>query len=76
MNTDWNILMETDTRRERRHFSRNLLNAVDSDCLTRKPRDPVKHEFMLQLGLPEKYPEVQYPSPGNTPEDLDNDPEG
>jgi hypothetical protein len=54
-------------------FSRALLLAVEEDCLTRKPRDPDKHTLMQQLGLPERYPEVQYPSPGNTPDDIDSE---
>jgi hypothetical protein len=60
--------------RSRRHlFSRSLLLAISEDYLTRKPRDPDKHNLMRQLGLPERYPEAQYPSPGNTPEDLESD---
>jgi hypothetical protein len=70
---DWAELIKTEDRIQRRLFSRTILLAVTADCLTRKPRDPEKRNLMLQLGLPERYPEVQYPSPGNTPEDLDSE---
>lgn len=70
---DWTELMKPEKRSKRHIFSRALLLAVDEECLTRKPRDPEKHVLMKQLGLPERYPEVQYPSPGNTPDDLDDE---
>jgi hypothetical protein len=67
---DWSELMADHERAKRGEFSRSLLMNVDLVCLTRKPRDPVKRRIMHRLGLPERYPEVQFPSPGNTPEDL------
>ena len=70
---DWSELMKPSERSRRHLFSRSLLLAMEEDCLTRKPRDPEKHNLMLQLGLPERYPEVQYPSPGNTPRDLEDE---
>jgi hypothetical protein len=70
---DWSELMKPEKRSERGRFSTSLLTAMEPDCLTRKPRDPLKRDLMRQLGLPERYPEVQYPSPGNTPPDLDDE---
>jgi hypothetical protein len=70
---DWTELKDPEGQARRKLFSRSLLMAVAEDCLTRKPRDPDKLNLMHQLGLPERYPEVQYPSPGNTPEDLENE---
>ena len=70
---DWTELMKPEELSRRQIFSRALLMAVGEECLTRKPRDPDKHNLMHQLGLPERYPEVQYPSPGNTPDDLENE---
>jgi len=70
---NWTELMNSEERSKRHILSRAILLAVAEDCLTRKPRDPVKRSLMRQLGLPERYPEVQYPSPGNTPDDLSED---
>ncbi len=70
---DWTELMSREARLERGAFSRSLIEAIEPDCLTRKPRDPLKRDLMRQLGLPERYPEVQYPSPGNTPDDLESE---
>lgn len=71
--TDWEELMKPDRRSERGEFSRSLIDAVDVECLTRKLRDPDERQLMQTLGLPERYPEVNYPSPGNTPDDLDDE---
>lgn len=68
---DWTELTDYEARRSRRLFSRSLILAVEEDCITRKPRDDVKRALMRQMGLPERYPEVQYPSPGNSPDDLE-----
>jgi hypothetical protein len=70
---DWSELTKTREQSRRNMFSRALILAVEEDCLTRKPRDPEKLILIRQLGLPERYPEVQYPSPGNTPDDLENE---
>jgi hypothetical protein len=67
---DWSELMKPDERLKRRILARSLLLAVEEDCMTRKPRDPAKRDLMRQLGLPERYQEVQYPSPGNTPPEI------
>ncbi|HEX9743936.1 MAG TPA: hypothetical protein VGB30_00780 [bacterium] len=56
--TEWETLMADEDRFRRKTFARALLMAVDEDCLTRKPRDPSKETLMKQLGLPERYPEV------------------
>ena len=71
--TDWNEIMKPEKRSERGEFSGSLIKAVDAECLTRKPRDPDKRQLMQTLGLPERYSEVSYPSPGNTPDDLDEE---
>ena len=68
--TDWSGIMAHEERLKRREFSKALMESVGEDCLTRKPRDPEKRKIMARLGLPDKFPEVQYPSPGNTPDDL------
>lgn len=65
---DWSKLMAPEERSKRRMLARSLLLAVNEDCMTRKPRDPVKRDLMRQLGLPERFPEVQYPSPERTSE--------
>jgi hypothetical protein len=70
---NWTDILDPIIRKKREKFSAELLDAVGEECLTRKHRDPVKRELMRQLGLPERYIEVQYPSPGNTPEDIEND---
>ncbi len=70
---DWSELMSAEKRAERLRFSTELIASMDRDCLTRKPRDPVKLKLMRRLGLPVRYAEVQYPSPGNTPDDLEDD---
>jgi len=70
---DWSEILNSEQRKARKKFSRELLGAIGSDCLTRKPRDPEKRIIMRQLGLPERYPEVQYPSPGNTPENIEKE---
>ena len=68
--TDWTSQFTPIERKNRAEFSVSLIEAMDMEFLTRKPRDEVKRELMKQLGLPERYTEVQYPSPGNTPSDL------
>lgn len=68
----WTGLMSKEAREKRGRFSKTLIANMDPDCLTRKPRDPEKRELIYQLGLPDRYREVQYPSPGNTPDDLDD----
>jgi hypothetical protein len=70
---NWAELMSKEAREKRGEFSRALLKGIASDCLTRKPRDPDKKSLIHQLGLPDRYTEVQHPSPGNTPDDLDDD---
>lgn len=67
---DWTELMSKVTRAKRGEFSQALMKGIAPDCLTRKPRDPDKKALILQLGLPDRYTEVQHPSPGNTPADL------
>ncbi len=71
--TDWEKLMKPERRSERGEFSRSLIETVDVECLTRKLRDPAERQLMQTLGLPERYLEVNYPSPGNTPDDLDDE---
>lgn len=70
---DWAKLMSHENRSKRGMFSQALIMAIGHECLTRKQRDPLKRDLMRQLGLPERYPEVRYPSPGNTPDDLEDD---
>ncbi|MCX6646697.1 MAG: hypothetical protein NTY09_10110 [bacterium] len=67
---DWTEFMTKEARENRGEFSQALMKGIASDCLTRKPRDPEKRKLVRQLGLPDRYVEVQHPSPGNTPEDL------
>ncbi|MFH1675677.1 MAG: hypothetical protein ABIC40_01545 [bacterium] len=62
--------MKAVSREKRRNFSRAIMGSIDEDCMTRKPRDPVKRDLMRHLGLPERFREANYPSPGNTPPDL------
>lgn len=58
---DLENIMDEENRFRRKTFARSLLMAVDEDCLTRKPRDEYKRCLMHQLGLPERYPEVEKP---------------
>jgi len=69
--TNWQEILADENRQKRAEFSQALLELLDDDCLTRKPRSATKRDLMLQLGLVEKFREVQYPSPGNTSPDLD-----
>ena len=70
---NWSDILEPRKRRKREKNSSAIMEAIESACLTRKQRDPVKRDLMRQLGLPERYPEVQYPSPGNTPNNLEDE---
>ena len=67
---DWTEIIKPEVRQRRREFSRGIMESVGPACLTRKPCDPEKRKLMIRLGLRDKFPEVQYPSPGNTPDDL------
>ena len=69
--TNWQRALSKKNRRNHAEFSHALLKLLDCDCLTRKPRSSTKRDLMKQIGLPEKFSEVQYPSPDNTPADLE-----
>jgi len=72
--TDYTEILDGENRKKRHELAAGIFTSIPDDCRTRKSRDPVKRELMLQLGFPGIFKEVQYPSPGNTPDDLDEDP--
>ena len=71
--TDWQEQLSVKNRDSNARFSKELLEHLENECLTRKPRSRTKRKLMSQLGLHEKFAEVQHPSPGNTPPDIDKE---
>ena len=70
---DWTKHISKEEREKRGEFSQEIIKLIPDKYLTRKPRDPEKKALILQLGLPDRYLAVQHPSPGNTPDDLNDD---